>query len=155
MIVPKNSLNTSNTTLRTQNDWKCHSQWWHVLFLRSWLNKFCISFMYLSIEFCDSLSSWPCVNFGRLSHQKIFIKNLFCLLDITVDTFFGDSILPLVPSIRSPDDYILSLIKIYELKVIIINFLPKKTSKKWKIFKIESLTFFRFNFLPFLGQSTS
>ena len=47
-------------------------------------------------EFCDSLLSWPCVNLGRLSHQKTFNKNTFCLLDIAVDTFFCDSILPLV-----------------------------------------------------------
>ena len=34
-------------------------------------------------------------------------------------------------------------------------FLPKKTSKISKIYKIESLTFLRFKFLPLLSQSTS
>ena len=89
MIVPKNSLNTSNATLRTQNDRKCYSQWWHVLFLQSWLDKVCIFFKYLSAESCDSLLSWPCVNLRRLSHQTTINKNNFCLLDITVDTFFS------------------------------------------------------------------
>ena len=73
-VAPKISLNTSNATLRTQIDWKCHSQCWHVLFLRSWLYKFCIFFKYLLTEHCDSLSSWPCVNLGRLSHQKTVNK---------------------------------------------------------------------------------
>ena len=155
MIVPKNSLNTSNATLRTQNDRKCYSQWWHVLFLRSWLDKVCIFFKYLSAKSCDSLFSWPCVNLGRLSHQKTINKNNICLLDLTVDTFFRDSILPLVYFIRSPYDCIQSLIKTYELKVTFIYFLPKKTSKISKIYKIESLTFLRFKFLPLLGQSTS
>ena len=75
MVAPKISLNTSNATLRTQNDWNCHSQCWHVLFLRSWLDKFCIFFKYLLTEHCDSLSSWPCVNLGRLSLQKTVNKN--------------------------------------------------------------------------------
>ena len=81
-------------------------------------------------EFCDSLLSWPCVNLGRLSHQKTFNKNTFCLLDIAVDTFFCDSILPLVYSIRSPDDCIQYLIKTYELEVFFICFLFKKIIKK-------------------------
>ena len=34
-------------------------------------------------------------------------------------------------------------------------FWPKKTSKKSKIYKTESLTFLRFKFLPLLSQSTS
>ena len=129
MIVPKNSLNISNATLRTQNDRKCYSQWWHVLFLQSWLDKVCIFFKYLSAESCDSLLSWPCVNLGRLSHQTTINKNNFCLLDITVDTFFRDSILPLVYSIRSPYDCIHSLIKTYELKVTFIYFWPNKNIK--------------------------
>ena len=98
MVTPKISLKTSNATLRTQKDWKCHSQCWHVLFLRSWLYKFCILFKYLLTEFCDSLSSWPCVNLGRLSHQKTFIKNTFRLNDIVFDSYFRDFTLPLVPS---------------------------------------------------------
>ena len=126
MIVPKNSLNTSNATLRTQNDRKCYSQWWHVLFLRSWLDKVCIFFKYLSAKSCDSLFSWPCVNLGRLSHQKTINKNNFCLLDLTVDTFFRDSILPLVYFIRSPYDCIQSLIKTYELIVTFIYFFARK-----------------------------
>ena len=129
MIVPKNSLNTSNATLRTQNDRKCYSQWWHVLFQRSWLDKVCIFFKYLSAESCDSLLSWPCVNLGRLSHQTTINKNNFCLLDITVDTLFRDSILPLVYSMRSPYDCIQTLMKTYELKVTFIYFLPKKIIK--------------------------
>ena len=153
--MPKNSLNTSNATLGTENDRKCYSQWWHVLFLRSWLDKVCIFFKYLSAKSCDSLFSWPCVNLGRLSHQKTINKNNFCLLDLTVDTFFRDSILPLVYFIRSPYDCIQSLIKTYELKVTFIYFLAKKTSKISKIYKIESLTFLRFKFLPLLSQSTS
>ena len=126
-----------------------------MLFLRSWLDKVCIFFKYLSAKSCDSLFSWPCVNLGRLSHQKTINKNNFCLLDLTVDTFFGDSILPLVYFIRSPYDCIQSLIKTYELKVTFIYFFAKKTSKISKIYKIESLTFLRFKFLPLLGQSTS
>ena len=34
-------------------------------------------------------------------------------------------------------------------------FCPKKSSKTSNIYKIESLTFLRFKFLPLLGQSTS
>ena len=128
-VAPKISLNTSNATLRTQIDWKCHSQCWHVLFLRSWLYKFCIFFKYLLTEHCDSLSSWPCVNLGRLSHQKTVNKNNICILDITVDTLFRDSILPLVFSMRSLYDCIQTLMKTYELKVTFIYFLPKKIIK--------------------------
>ena len=140
--MPKNALNISNATLRTQNDRKCYSQWWHVLFLRSWLNKFCILFKYLSVEFCDSLSSWPCVNFGRLSHQKLFIKNLFCFLDITVDTFFRDSILPLVYSMRSPYDCIQSLIKTYEHKVTKNIFFAQQNHQKYLKYTKYSLYLF-------------
>ena len=126
-----------------------------MLFLRSWLDKVCIFFKYLSAKSCDSLFSWPCVNLGRLSHQKTINKNNFCLLDLTVDTFFRDSILPLVYFLRSPYDCIQSLIKTYELKVTFIYFFAKKTSKISKKYKIESLAFLRFKFLPLLGQSTS
>ena len=84
------------------------------------------------------VSTWE-----RLSHQKTINKNNFCLLDLTVDTFFRDSILPLVYFLRSPYDCIQSLIKTYELKVTFLYFfLPKKTSKISKIYKIESLTHF-------------
>ena len=76
--------------------------------------------MYLLTESCDSLLSWPCVNLGRLSHQKIFFKNTFCLLDITVDTLFRDCILPLVSSIRSPDDSMQCLKNTYELENIFV-----------------------------------
>ena len=93
---------------------------------------------------------------GRLSHQKTINKNNSCLLDLTVDTFFRDSILPLVYFIRSPYDCIQSLIKTYELKVTFIYFFcQKKTSKLSKIYEIESLTFLHFKFLPLLGPSTS
>ena len=126
MVTPKIFLKTSNATLRTQKDWICHSQCWHVLFLQSWLNNFRKLFKYQLTESRDSLLSWPCVNLGRLSHQKIFDKNTFCLLDMTVDTFLRDSILPLVYFIRSPYDCIQSLIKTYELKVTFIYFFARK-----------------------------
>ena len=126
-----------------------------MLFLRSWLDKVCIFFKYLSAKSSDSLFSWPCVNLGRLSHQKTINKNNFCLLDLTVDTFFRDSILPLVYFLRSPYDCIQSLIKTYELKVTFIYVFAKKTSKTSKIYEIESLTFLHFKFLPLLGPSTS
>ena len=81
MIVPKNSLNTSNATLRTQKDRKGYSQWWLVLFQRSWLNNFRKLFKYLLTESRDSLLSWPCVNLGRLSHQKIFKQKYFLFIE--------------------------------------------------------------------------
>ena len=126
MVTPKISLNTSNATLRTQKDWKCHSQCWHVLFLRSWLEKFCILFKYLLTEFCDSLSSWPCVNLGRLSHQKTFIKNTFHLNDIVFDIYFRDFTLPLVPSVRSADDCKQPLLKTYEHQFLFSYFCWRK-----------------------------
>ena len=113
-----------------------------MLFRRSWLDKFCKYFKYLLTEFCDSLLSWPCVNLGRLSHQKTFNKKTFCLLDIAVDTFFSDSILPLVYSIRSPDDCIQYLMKIYELEVSFICFLFKKIIKKIYIINNWVFNFF-------------
>ena len=130
MVAPKISLNTSNATLWTQNDWKCHSQCWHVLFRRSWLDKFCIFFKYLLTELCDSLLSWPCVNLGRLSHQKTFITNTFCLYNNVVDSYFRDFTLPLVPSARSADDCMLSLIKTYEHQENFVVFLLKKSINK-------------------------
>ena len=89
-----------------------------MFFLWSVLSNTCIFYMYLLTESCDSLLSWPCANLGRLSHQKIFFKNTFCLLDITVDTLFRDCILPLVSSIRSPDDSMQCLKNTYELENI-------------------------------------
>ena len=62
--------------------------------------------------------------------KKTINKNNSCLLDLTVDTFFRDSILPLVYFIRSPYDCIQSLIKTYELKVTFIYFFAKKNIKK-------------------------
>ena len=126
-----------------------------MLFQRSWLDKFCKFFKYLLTEFCDSLLSWPCVNLGRLSHQKTFNKNTFCLLDIAVDTFFCDSILPLVYSIRSPDDCIQYLIKTYELEVFFICFLFKKIIKKIYIINNRVFNFLFPNFPVLLGSSTS
>ena len=130
MVTPKIFLKTSNATLRTQNDWTCQSECWHVFYLRSWLDNFCIIFKYLLTESCDSLLSWPCVNFGRLSHQKIINKNAFCLYNVVFDKHFCDSKLPLVPSMRSANDSMQSLIKNYELNYIFLNFFFEKSTNK-------------------------
>ena len=65
---------------------------------------------------------------------------------MTVDILFRDSILPLVPSIKSTDDCIQSLINTYELEVIFIIFVLKINIKLSILFKIESLPFLFFFF---------
>ena len=107
-----------------------------MFYLRSWLDNFCIIFKYLLTESCDSLLSWPCVNFGRLSHQKIINKNAFCLYNVVFDKHFCDSKLPLVPSMRSANDSMQSLIKNYELNYIFLKFFSEKSTNKSKQYKI-------------------